>query len=74
MAQMTPAHLRAQAEKALGTPGGKRLRLLKELEKIDAELRPVILAAREAEVPIRRITELTGVAPNTVRAWAKGPA
>jgi hypothetical protein len=70
MTQMTPAQLRAQAESTLTDPGQRRIRLLAELESVDAELRPLIRAAREAELPIRRITELTGVAPNTVRSWA----
>lgn len=70
--RMTPAQLRADAEKSLAPLGKRRIRLLSQLEELDAELRPVIRAAREAEVPIRRITELTAVAPNTVRKWEKG--
>ncbi|MEU8030680.1 hypothetical protein AB0C13_18850 [Streptomyces sp. NPDC049099] len=73
MTQKTPAQLRADAEKALQGPGQRRIRLLAELESIDAELRPLIVAAREVELPIRRITELTAVAPNTVRAWIQQP-
>lgn len=52
-------------------PGQQRIKLLAQLDKIDAELRPLIRSAREVELPIRRITELTAVATNTVRAWSK---
>jgi hypothetical protein len=69
MTQKTPAQLRADAEATLRGPGQKRLRLLAQLDEVDAELRPLIESAREVELPIRRITELTGVAPNTVRKW-----
>ncbi|MER5617561.1 hypothetical protein [Streptomyces sp. NPDC002215] len=69
MTQKTPAQLRADAEAALTAPGQKRIKLLAQLDEADAELKPLIRAARKMELPIRRITELTGVAPNTVRAW-----
>ncbi|OEJ93119.1 hypothetical protein [Streptomyces thermolilacinus] len=71
MTQMTPAQLRADAEEALTPLGRRRIRLLAQLEEIDAELRPLIQRARAVEVPIRRIAELTAVSPNTVRAWTK---
>jgi hypothetical protein len=71
MTQMTPAQLRAEAEKTLKGPGQRRMKLLAQLEEIDAELRPLIREARAVELPIRRITELTAVAPNTVRAWSR---
>lgn len=71
MTQKTPAELRADAEKALTPVGRKRIRLLAQLDEVDEELRPLIEAARRVELPIRRITELTAVAPNTVRAWTK---
>ncbi|MEE1774584.1 MULTISPECIES: hypothetical protein [Actinomycetes] len=71
MTQKTPAQLRADAEAALRGPGQQRIKLLAQLDKIDAELRPLIRSAREVELPIRRITELTAVATNTVRAWSK---
>jgi hypothetical protein len=69
MAQMTPAQLRAQAEAALEPLGQRRIRLLADLESLDSELRPLIVAARQAEVPLRRITALTAVAGGTIRAW-----
>jgi hypothetical protein len=74
MTQKTPAELRAEAEAALREPGQRRIKLLAQLEALDAELRPLIREARRMEVPIRRITDLTAVAPNTVRAWARQDA
>lgn len=71
MTQKTPAQLRADAEAALTRPGKRRIRLLAELEEVDEELKPLIRTAREMELPIRRITELTAVAPNTVRSWLR---
>jgi len=69
MTQKTPAELRAEAEQALKPLGQRRIKLLAELEAVDAELRPVIANAVAMEVPFRRINELTAVAPNTARAW-----
>jgi hypothetical protein len=71
MTQKTPAELRADAEATLKPLGAKRIKLLAQLEEIDEELAPLIRSARTVELPIRRITELTGVSPNTVRAWTK---
>jgi hypothetical protein len=71
MTQKTPAELRADAEAALREPGQRRMELLAQLEELDAELRPLIREARRMEVPIRRITDLTAVAPNTVRSWVR---
>lgn len=73
MTQMTPAQQRAAAESTITPLGKRRLKLLADLERLEAELRPAVLGARRVEVPIRRITELTGLAPNTIRQWAKGP-
>lgn len=69
MTQPTPAQLRAKAEEALRGPGQKRIKLLAQLDEVDAELRPLIAHAVTMEVPYRRINELTAVAPNTARAW-----
>lgn len=71
MTQKTPAQLRAEAEADLTPIGRKRLRLLAQLEELDAELRPALVDAVRMEVPLRRIYELTGVSPNTSRAWRK---
>jgi hypothetical protein len=69
----TPAALRARAEEALKAPGRKRLKALAAVQAAEEELRPLVVAAVRNEVPFRKITELTGVAPNTARSWAKSP-
>jgi hypothetical protein len=71
MTQQTPAQMRAKAEADLRPLGQKRVRLLAQLDALDAELRPVLVEAVRMEVPLRRIYELTGVSPNTARAWRK---
>ncbi|MEU6945473.1 hypothetical protein ABZ957_09580 [Streptomyces sp. NPDC046316] len=71
MTQKTPAQLRADAEEALRELGQRRIRLLAELETVDADLRPLIAEARRMEVSLRKITDLTAVAPNTIRAWGR---
>lgn len=71
MTQKTPAQLRADAEAALMGPGQRRVRVMAQLDELDAELRPLIRAAREVELPLRRIHEITGVTPNTIRAWTR---
>lgn len=71
MTQQTPAQMRAKAEADLKPLGQQRVRLLAKLEALDAELRPVLVEAVRMEVPLRRIYELTGVSPNTARAWRK---
>ncbi|MFD9691311.1 hypothetical protein ACFWXO_36755 [Kitasatospora sp. NPDC059088] len=74
MTQRTPAQLRADAEAKLSGPGSRRIQLQSDLDTVDQELLPLVAEARAMEVPIRRITELTGLAPNTIRAWmAKKP-
>lgn len=73
MTQQTPAQLRASAEAALKPLGAKRIKLLAQLDEVEAELRPLIVQAVTMEVPYRRITELTAVASNTVRKWAATP-
>ncbi len=71
MTQKTPGESRAEAEAALKPLGQQRIKLLAKLEEIEQELRPLIAEAVRMEVPYRRINELTAVAPNTARAWAK---
>ncbi|KAB7643569.1 hypothetical protein [Polymorphobacter fuscus] len=70
MTQKSPAELRAEAEAAIKPLGQQRIELLARLEEIERDLRPLIKEAVRMEVPYRRITELTGVAPNTARAWS----
>jgi hypothetical protein len=71
MTQKTPAQQRAEAEAALQPLGQERIRLVAELERLDGRLRPLVRSARAVEVPLRRIGELTGLAPNTVRSWTR---
>lgn len=71
MTQKSPAELRADAEKAITSPGQRRIRLLAQLEEVEEELRPLIAEAVRMEVPYRRINELTAVSPNTARAWSR---
>jgi len=68
---VTPASLRASAEAKLAPLGERRRRLADELAALDVELRPVLQEAVAVEVPLRRISELTGLAYNTVRAWGR---
>lgn len=65
----TPAQLRAAAEDALRPLGQERIRLVTRLEEIDAELKPLVARALEAEVSERRIGQLTALARGTVRSW-----
>jgi hypothetical protein len=71
MTQQTPAQLRAQAEVALKPLGQKRIKLLAQLEEVEAELRPLVVEAVRMEVPFRRINEMTAISPNTAAAWKK---
>jgi hypothetical protein len=71
MTDMTPAKLRKAAEDALRPVGQRRVRLVTELEALDAELLPLVVSARQNEVSIRRISELTALAPGTIQAWMK---
>jgi hypothetical protein len=74
MAKMTPAQMRAEAEERLREPGEERVRLLRRITELDQVLRPFVVEAVEVEVPYRRIQTLTGVSPNTARAWVKADA
>lgn len=71
MTQKTPAQLRAEAEEALKPLGQKRIKLLAQLEEVEAELRPLVVEAVRMEVPFRRINEMTAVSPNTASAWKR---
>jgi hypothetical protein len=67
--QVTPEQRKAEAVVRLIEPGRRRLNLLAELDRLDVEIRPLVLAAIAAKVPYRRITELTGVSPVTLTRW-----
>lgn len=61
----------AEAIKALQGPGAKRVKLRADLRRLDAELKPLITRAIKADVPIRKIAEMTGLSTNTVMLWSK---
>ena len=70
-ARVTPAELRAEAEAELAPLGEQRMKLLAQLDELDKRVRPAVIAAVDAELPLRRIQDLTGIAPNTARNWHK---
>jgi DNA-directed RNA polymerase specialized sigma24 family protein len=67
----TPEDARAQAVRQLMEPGKERVRLAAELERLDTQLRPLVLEAIKAGVPTRRVAELTGISRATVARWGK---
>jgi len=67
--EVTPEQIREAAESKIKPLGAERLKLLKRLDTIDRELRPLVASARRAEVSFRRVTELTGLSANTVKKW-----
>lgn len=71
MAQTTPRELREQAEAALVDDGARRRELVAELAALDGALWHKVVRAVEVEVPLRRIRDLTGLSPTTIRRWAK---
>ncbi|MFF3420985.1 hypothetical protein ACFYW9_41085 [Streptomyces sp. NPDC002698] len=66
--RQTPADLRAAAERSLVAPGKKRLKAVAALKALDAELEPLVVEALRNEVSALRISELTGIHRNTIRA------
>ncbi|MFF6787383.1 hypothetical protein [Streptomyces sp. NPDC012510] len=69
MQDTTPAQLRSAAAASLKTPGAKRLKLLRQLEEVENELRPLVVEAWRHEVTYRDIRDATGIVANTVRLW-----
>ncbi|WP_409237366.1 helix-turn-helix domain-containing protein [Streptomyces sp. PA5.6] len=67
----TPEDARAKAVRELMSPGAQRLRLVGELGRLDAALRPLVVQAVHAGVPYRRIAELTNISRATVARWSK---
>ena len=63
-AARTPEDRRAAAVRALERLGADRADL-------DQRSRAEVLAARAAGVPVRRVAELTGIAPDTVTRWTE---
>ncbi|MEW2223443.1 hypothetical protein AB0939_29815 [Streptomyces sp. NPDC006990] len=62
---------RAEAERALEAPGARRIKAKADLRKADVQLKPLVSRAVRANVPIRRIAEMTGLTTNTVMLWGK---
>lgn len=62
---------REEAERALESPGRKRLEAKERLRLADAELKPFVKQARKAGVPIRRIAYMTGLSQNTISLWER---
>lgn len=62
---------KVEALTALQEPGARRIRLRADLRKVDTELRPLVLRASKANVPIRKIAEVTGLTTNTVMLWGR---
>lgn len=60
---------KAEAERALATPGARRIAAKTELRRADEALKPHVARAVKANVPIRRIAELTGLSTTTVMLW-----
>lgn len=67
----TPEDLRRRAADALVDIGARRKRLLKELEELEEELRPLVVEAHRNEVTYVTITDRTGLAPWTIRRWTQ---
>ena len=69
---VTPARLRAQAEGKVRPLGQRRIKLLADLEALEAELLPVVREAVRAEVSQRRLSAMTGLSTTTIAKWSKG--
>ncbi|MEU3148432.1 hypothetical protein [Streptomyces sp. NPDC006999] len=62
---------RAEADRALDAPGARRIAAKDELRKADMALRPVVLRAVKAGVPVRKIAAKTALSTGTVLLWGK---
>lgn len=71
--ELTPRMLRERAETELRPVAQRRVELLAELQEIDRQLRPLVRKAVAVEVSYRRIRELSGLSPATIRAWSQDP-
>jgi hypothetical protein len=71
MEESTPADLRQKARDALVSAGTRRKRAIATVERIEQELRPLVIAAHRNEVPYRTIRDLTGLSQTTIRKWTK---
>ena len=65
--------LRADIERRLIDDGAKRIRLLEELERVEKDLRSLVVDASDAGLTTRRIGELLKLSSAGVSKWiAKG--
>lgn len=62
---------KAEADRALDTPGARRIAAKNELRRADEALKPLVFRAVKAGVSIRRIAEKTGLATTTVMLWGR---
>lgn len=69
---ITPEDRRALMVRKLSAPGERRMQLAAELQELDRIVRPLVVQAVAADVPYRRIAELTGVSRATVARWVRG--
>jgi hypothetical protein len=69
---VTPAQLRAQAEEKVRPLGQRRIRLLTELEAVEAELRPAVRDAVRVEVSQRKLSTMTALSTTTIAKWGRG--
>jgi DNA invertase Pin-like site-specific DNA recombinase len=58
----TPEEAKAAAVRELVTIAEAR-------QDVERRLRPAVLTARAAGVPVRRVAELAGISPDTVNRW-----
>lgn len=51
--------------------GRQRVKLVAQLGKVDEELLPEVMAAKDARMAEERIANLAGVTRGTIQAWVK---
>ena len=56
---------------SLAKLGRRRERLVAQLDEVDKEILPEVVAAKAAKVPEERIAALAGVTRQTVRNWLR---
>ena len=66
-----PEQERANAAAMLGALGLERLAVVRQLDALDEQLKPFVQQAVRAELPYRRISELTGYSRSTIARWSK---
>jgi DNA-directed RNA polymerase specialized sigma24 family protein len=66
-----PEQDQAVAVRGIAALGAERLRLLRDLDRVDEDLRPRVQGAIAVGVPYRRIAELTGYSRSTLSRWSR---